>query len=1297
MSSEGRSTATTITSLFAVRSLRQESTLHPDARKLLSFTDNRQDAALQAGHFNDFIEIGQLRAALYGAVRGAGPPGLRHDELGQRVAESLNPPTELYTGKAELRFQALRDAQHALREVLGYRLYRDLRRGWRVTAPNLEQSGLLEIRYPALEEVCAAEDVWAESHPALVVAGRDVRQKIARVLLDYMRRELAIKVPYLDETYLERVQQVSMQHLSPPWAIDENERLEGAVILFPRPSGGTEDSRAYRNGVFLSARGGFGQYLRRPMTFGDDVLRALGARSLTLQDTEAIITGLLTALEIGGLIQTVVEPKRDDDVPGYQLLAAAMQWVVGDGTKAFHDPIRVPNESQAGGRANPFFVEYYRTIAADLQGVEAREHTAQVPYNDRLKREDMFKRGRLAVLYCSPTMELGVDIADLNVVNLRNVPPTPANYAQRSGRAGRSGQPALVFSYCSTGSSHDQYFFKRPELMVAGAVKPPRLDLSNEDLVRAHVQAIWLAETGLNLGRSLKDILDVAGEAPSLAILDSAYEAIAAAEPKRRAVARARHVLDAARDELAGADWYSEGWLDGVLATVEGSFDQACERWRGLYRAALAQAKAQDRIIRDASRSQDDKKQAEGLRREAEAQLKLLAETDNVFQSDFYSYRYFASEGFLPGYSFPRLPLSAFIPGRRGKREREEFLSRPRFLAITEFGPRAIVYHEGSRYLINKVILPLHDEDLLTRRAKQCDVCGYLHPVVEGEGPDLCQRCGAPLALPLQPLLRMQNVSTKRRDKINSDEEERFRLGYELKTGIRFEDKQGRPLARTATVVSNLDEGVDADGGPIPALDAQAFGDTEQGQDVASSPSVASLTYGPAATIWRINLGWTRRKNRAQYGFVLDLERGYWGRNEQVAADESDPMSGRTARVIPYVEDRRNCLLFEPSQRLDEGEMASLEAALKNAIQVEFQLEDNELAVEPLPDDDNRRLLLFYESAEGGAGVLRRLLDDPGAMTRVARRALDICHFDPMTGRDLRRAARAREDCEAACYDCLMTYGNQGDHALLDRQRIAPMLWRLAHTRVVADPVEHPIVVDNAGERTGATAGPGMPPSPGVASEPERSWLAYLDEHGYRLPVRAGAVIDSCGAHPDFVYDHDGTLAAVYVDGAPDLYQGRAERDAACMDDLEDYGYSVLRFGTPDEWDGVLVAHPSIFGAPSDRPFTKLASNPDRGDGAHEIDLTLFDACWHPLIRTLTARPGFVIDAGGDVCRDGRVAGSYLAEVRANGRNILLVDGGELDAEAVRAAMEEQGRHVILLRREDSGDSLSAITRTLEE
>ena len=108
--------------------------------------------------------------------------------------------------------------------------------------------------------------------------------------------------------------------------------------------------------------------------------------------------------------------------------------------------------------------------------------------------------------------------------------------------------------------------------------------------------------------------------------------------------------------------------------------------------------------------------------------------------------------------------------------------------------------------------------------------------------------------------------------------------------------------------------------------------------------------------------------------------------------------------------------------------MASLQPAIKNAIQALYQLEDNELAAEPLPDWDNRRLILLYESAEGGAGVLRQLVSDPQAIKNVARKALELCHFDPDSGEDLRHAPGASEICEAACYDCLMSYSNQPDH-----------------------------------------------------------------------------------------------------------------------------------------------------------------------------------------------------------------------------------------------------------------------------
>src|SRR5437016_10206008 len=89
LSTEGRSTATTVFSLTIVRELRKLEGLDPAARKLLSFTDNRQDASLQAGHFNDFIQIGLLRGALYAAVERAGETGLSYKLIARAVVDAL--------------------------------------------------------------------------------------------------------------------------------------------------------------------------------------------------------------------------------------------------------------------------------------------------------------------------------------------------------------------------------------------------------------------------------------------------------------------------------------------------------------------------------------------------------------------------------------------------------------------------------------------------------------------------------------------------------------------------------------------------------------------------------------------------------------------------------------------------------------------------------------------------------------------------------------------------------------------------------------------------------------------------------------------------------------------------------------------------------------------------------------------------------------------------------------------------------------------------------------------------------
>jgi len=268
------------------------------------------------------------------------------------------------------------------------------------------------------------------------------------------------------------------------------------------------------------------------------------------------------------------------------------------------------------------------------------------------------------------------------------------------------------------------------------------------------------------------------------------------------------------------------------------------------------------------------------------------------------------------------------------------------------------------------------------------------------------------------------------------------------------------------------------------------------------------------------------------------------------------------------VRDTRNILLVRTiadGLKLTDQFLASFGYALQRGMQLLFQVEQQEIAVEQIGEGEARRLL-YWEASEGGNGIWQRLIEDPDALARVAEKALDACHFDPSTGNE--RPGWA-DRCSRACYDCLLSYSNQTFHPLIDRHLIREYLLALKMSKTTKDT-----------ERIREEQYAWLEERRDRNSRLEGEFLKLLYESGRRLPDRAQYRPESgIYAESDFYYDRDGLPGiCVFCDGPDHDEPKRKESDERERGKLADLGYRVLTIRYDSDLDGQLATKADVFG-----------------------------------------------------------------------------------------------------------------------
>lgn len=1096
-----------------VHVLAQSMLHHGERRRLLVFADNRQEAAFQAGWMQDHARRFRLRSLIFEQLEAG------HQSVGDLVAaldRALDGDDDLSRALIPEVWRVSRKEAAGLehanerRRFLRLQVLRELVTGMRQRI-GLEPWGRLHVDYLGLDPGLPFFAKWAAEAGCTPAALRDG----VATLLDVARRGFMLHDP---ET-----------RLFSRFLADGDKDVQRGYV--PQFTGGPKGLKLSREGGDDDAR-----VIQWVSARGTTAARQCARKWGIVDDhADAFFEELwdLLARDLALLVPVTLTGQRGNPLPG------CLGVLQVDSDKILMQPhsgyFHCKRCRRRNARPTPNMACPARNCPGELQRVEespdnydlqvldqryemvrAREHSAQVPAEDRELLERAFKGESQLVntLVCTPTLELGVDIGALDSTLMRNVPPKPANYWQRVGRAGRRHRMAVNLTYARN-ASHDRAYFAEPLKMLGGLVEPPRFNLRNEPMVRKHVHATVLTALHALVASGLGE----AERATLVAALEVAFpnqvktwlfheNGEIRTQPYDVDAFRLALQVHVARVLPAVNGAFAQGWPEADRAVVEGKAlaayvdDMARQlevvirrierrlRW-ALDQMARLEAERRRRGTLDADedallgRCDRLVKRLKGTLRRGRSEAEGLDETNTM--------AVLAAEGFLPGYGLDAGTVIGFHQGSRyGLQLRDWELRRPLAMAIREYVPGNLIYANGHRFLPRFF-------HLQAEPPTDFQVDAPNQAVGELRGASSGSALGSRVLVAVPAC----DVDLPHQSHISDEEDHRFQLPVTVFGYEQARHSGGRAFTWGDREVT-LRRGVH--------LRLVNVG-------VASAVRTGGTLGYPLCLVCG--------QSRSPFASQADLD--------QFSADHAERCRKPVERVGLFADAVADCLGIVRVDGFTEAYSVGEALRIGTTEVLNVDSGDVQLMLAGRPGETARDVLLF-DPMPGGSGLLEQMVGRWGEVVDASLRAVENCP----------------SRCESACIDCMLDYRNAFYHQHLDRHVAARVLRALGQVLSMSHAIPPAMPAEASGEPT---------------NDPEARLRHLLERAGFAAGkaqhhVALGPPLG--GTTPDYFFEdpHGRTEGiCIYLDGLSRHLHGNpetAQRDRMIREELRSRAYEVI-------------------------------------------------------------------------------------------------------------------------------------------